>query len=311
MLTPGVILKKRRQEMAKTIRQVSQETKINEKYIVALEEDQYKEFDSPVFASGFVKIYSTYLSLDTDKILALYRRASQETAKPSKKIIFRKINFTNLLNPKNLGIAGTLLAILLVVGYFNIQFSNFQKTPELTITSPNPAVETIEEKIAITGELSKGSKLTINDKLISENKETFSEEFDLNLGKNIFIIKAQNTSNSSKSIHTEIVVTRIAAQEEITDEEEDIKTEASVKINITESSAWVQLIVDGEQKIAQIIPLGISEEFLAKDSVEIISGRPTITKLLINDIEYPLSVNPETGVASLTCDIKKGEAVCE
>ncbi len=65
----GSILKDKREEKKLSIADVSVETKINKKYIQALEDGNYLLIPSQVFAKGFLKAYSEFLGLDPKSLV--------------------------------------------------------------------------------------------------------------------------------------------------------------------------------------------------------------------------------------------------
>ncbi len=74
METVGDVLKKERKVQGKSLQSISLDTKIDTKKLRALEENNFKIFESPVSTKGFIKIYAEYLKLNPEKILAIYRR---------------------------------------------------------------------------------------------------------------------------------------------------------------------------------------------------------------------------------------------
>lgn len=76
MITAGEVLKNKRGSLGKSLDTVSSDTKIQRRFLEYIERNQYEKFDSDIFASGFIKIYSKYLGLDVEKVLAIYRRSN-------------------------------------------------------------------------------------------------------------------------------------------------------------------------------------------------------------------------------------------
>jgi cytoskeleton protein RodZ len=65
----GKILREKREERKLSIAEVFAETKINKKYLQALEDDNFLLIPSQVYAKGFLKAYSEYLGLDTKTLV--------------------------------------------------------------------------------------------------------------------------------------------------------------------------------------------------------------------------------------------------
>jgi cytoskeletal protein RodZ len=73
MESPGEKLKTARNEKKLSIDQVSHDTNITTRYIQALEDENYGVFPGEPYVIGFLKNYSSYLELDVQKILSLYK----------------------------------------------------------------------------------------------------------------------------------------------------------------------------------------------------------------------------------------------
>jgi cytoskeletal protein RodZ len=54
------------------VAQVARDTKINERYIVALEDGEFSILPAPAYAKGFLKIYAEYLGLDPRPLVEQY-----------------------------------------------------------------------------------------------------------------------------------------------------------------------------------------------------------------------------------------------
>ena len=68
------ILRTARQNKGVSLADASRALKIHVRFLRALEEGNYSIFSSPVHLKGFLKNYSSFLSLPVDEILAFFRR---------------------------------------------------------------------------------------------------------------------------------------------------------------------------------------------------------------------------------------------
>jgi len=80
MESPGEKLKTARNEKGLSIDQVSHDTNITNRYIQALEDENYGVFPGEPYVIGFLKNYSAYLELDVQKILSLQSVSHSGTA---------------------------------------------------------------------------------------------------------------------------------------------------------------------------------------------------------------------------------------
>lgn len=103
----GQILKEAREEKNLTVRDVSKETNIAIKFILALENEDYSQFPAETFTIGFLKTYADFLKLDTGNILQLYKgqqmeesqQPLQEMTQPTMKVIALEIEKNKALLP--------------------------------------------------------------------------------------------------------------------------------------------------------------------------------------------------------------------
>ena len=119
----GQILREVREEKNLSVKDVSRDTNIAIKFIIALENEDYAQFPAETFTIGFLKTYSDYLKLDTAGMMNLYRgeqlvesqQPLEELTKPTVKMIALELEKNKLLP---LGIIfGVCLAVFLVI-YF-------------------------------------------------------------------------------------------------------------------------------------------------------------------------------------------------
>lgn len=320
MLTAGKVLKARRLEMGKSIQQISVETKIQAKYIELIESDQYKQFDSDVFLSGYIKIYAAHMALDVGKVLALYRRASSQVfktkhfAKKNRSILerFKDLKISEYASPKNIIALILTLIIVGILGYLSIQFYNFQKTPLLEISSPENNLTTNEDKIVVEGKTEENASVEINGQSVNlEDGSKFKETILLNEGNNTITVKAIKENN--KSQETVIVLNvKYQKEEEVPDPdiEDPVENEKiTFKFNIVDEPVWIQVNVDGQQEFAQILNAGFTAEFEVTESLFVSTGKPNNTEIFINGVQKELEI-AETGTGSLTCEVLGGELIC-
>jgi transcriptional regulator with XRE-family HTH domain len=64
----GEILKKRRMELGKSVTTLAEETKVPERYLIAIEEGDLKEFHSSVYYDLFARSYSRELGIDDHEL---------------------------------------------------------------------------------------------------------------------------------------------------------------------------------------------------------------------------------------------------
>ncbi len=311
MLTPGEIFKKRRLQLRKTLNIVSQETKIQEKYIEALENDDFASFNTPVSASGFVKIYSDYLGLDVEKMSAIYRRSFTQVRASNtstKKFDIKGIT-KKYLNPVTIIGLILLISIVGLIIYLNKQMTQVNAAPKVEISSPQDNSTVNQASVEIKGYTNKGNTVKINNADVSNNDGSFSQTIPLKEGDNVVTIQATDPKNSNNNTSKTITVKYVKPT--TTPAVTENPTSYSVYLNILSEPAWIQLNVDDVQKIAQVAPVGKTDTYKVIKSFDVVSGKPLTTKVYINNKLTPLKINQATGVASLTCTIENQQLSCQ
>ena len=74
----GEWLKRQRDLREISLREISDTTKINLRYLEALEQNNFSALPAAVFARGFLREYARYVGLDPDEVLNYYDAAQQE-----------------------------------------------------------------------------------------------------------------------------------------------------------------------------------------------------------------------------------------
>ncbi|HAM37617.1 MAG: XRE family transcriptional regulator [candidate division WS6 bacterium GW2011_GWC1_36_11] len=311
MITAGEVLKKKRETLGRSIELVSQETKMQKRFITYIENNDFAQFDSEIFLTGFIKIYSQYLGLDTEKVLALYRRS-----KPQKKISKIK-SIEPLLNrykhliltPKSIITILSVTFFILILGYIGLQIYRFQSPPQLTITTPTDGSTVSEAILFVEGTTQPSAILEINTTLVEiDTQGNFKQEITLKEGINIITIKAKKNSNNI----LETVETRKVTYNKPTQSDTPVKEVKTfnLSVEVTDTASWIKLDIDGQNKISKVVEPS-KQQFEVKEKFYIITGRANNTTISMNDEPLAWKTNSTTGVAEITCTILNDTLNCE
>lgn len=128
----GEKLQNAREAKKLTLKEVAKETNITQKYIEALEDEEFDRFPGETYTIGFLRRYAEYLKLDADDIIQAYRGYKigesatplEELTRPTRSPIM--FNFSSLLGRYKNGfyISGVVLVLVLVVWLFSTIFSS-------------------------------------------------------------------------------------------------------------------------------------------------------------------------------------------
>jgi len=203
MLTVGEILKKERIKKGINLLEIEKKTKIREKYLKAIEENNWKYFSSKVYIIGVIKNYAKVLRLNTDKILALFRKDYEK----KENIFFKKRLSIDFLNPSTKKIVKiiTVFLIIFFLGYFVYQLKLYFLPPKIELISPKTVSFKKDEKITIVAKTDKDAIIYVFGQRIYQNKEGFFEYvLPLKKGENQLIIEAIG-ANGKKTVLKKIL----------------------------------------------------------------------------------------------------------
>ena len=203
VLTAGECLKRKREELDISLRDISEKLKIKSDYLENLERGTYEKLPPDVFVRGFIKSYAQFVGLDSEKMVSIYNREKKIENKIEKKSKKKEI-YANKLTTQNLAIitpkivtAFLSLLILFIVGFYLWhQISSFNSTPYLFVSSPFEDQVVNDSNLTVEGETEREVAVKINGQGIFVNSDGyFEEDIMLQPGKNVLIIEAENKFN--------------------------------------------------------------------------------------------------------------------
>lgn len=297
MITIGTRLKRKRLEMGLSIDEISDSVKIRSHYLTALEEGDYKVFSSAVYAKGFLKNYASFLGIDPDKAIALYRRESEVKREAGLDEAHMPINEPHfVITPGKVILTAFILMILGLFGYFYYQYQQFAAPPFLDVISPKDATETTEEVTTIEGSTEAGSIVTINDQAIkTDDLGNFKVTVSLKSGSNQIKIASENGigKKSEKYINVFLNTEDTIASTEPSDttpsdadtpenNEPKVYDALEMEISINPNSAWLLVETDGETAFTGVLVPDTVMVFKASEKIYIKTGNAGSTNVTIN-----------------------------
>jgi len=181
---------------------VEKVTKIRAKFLEAIEQDAYHRLPSPIYAQGFVKNYSEFLGLDSNKILAFFRRQTTEVKHAT--ILPKK---SEKIGEKGFRITPGVFITLLIAGftflfllYFGLQYRRLQLPPRLAISEPKNESISREKKLDIFGETSDDATVTVNGVSVTVRSDgKFFTQINLEPGVNTITVIATSRFGKTKT----------------------------------------------------------------------------------------------------------------
>jgi cytoskeletal protein RodZ len=279
------ILKARRTALKKTLEQVEVATKIRGKYLTKLESGDYEGLPNDIYTKGFVAKYAEFLGLDKREIVAKYieerggfiEEARLDTVKPIKS---QKFIFT----PKLLAAGLVLLAGAIVVGYLSWQFSALSAPPELEVESPQADQVIVGSLIDVTGRVSAGADVTVNDSpVLTDASGKFSEKLALVEGLNTIKITARNRTGKETTVNRSILAKVPVLDGGQAGVPGEVFDGVAVGISIRKGATWLIVEVDGREAFRGTMLDGTSQSFRGKDKIKVTTGNAGNTHIAVTN----------------------------
>lgn len=198
MKTVGEILHSERLKKDLSLERLSSLTKIDIKYLDALEKNNYDLLPSETFIKGFIRNISLRLDKDPNELIAIFRRGYNQNEKKSptknpspkrQKIFFEPSRFLP-----------AIIGVIVFLGYLGFQFRAVLALPKIELQKPIQD-SVVVSPVEIEGDTSVDSLITIGDDVKLRPDETghFSAKISLPIGETTLQLKATNRFGRSST----------------------------------------------------------------------------------------------------------------
>ncbi len=204
MRTVGQVLKESREAKFYTLEEIEKSTKIRKELLEALEAGQYSKLPPPTFVQGFIKNYGKFLGLNSEKLLAVYRREFIEGLNPPRVLE----SFSNPLDKREFKITpakvlGTVVLglVLIFFAYLWFEYRFLTGAPFLQVNAPKDQQSVTTQTVLVEGRTDPEDKVTINNQEIPvDSSGKFSQEIKLSAQVNNISIKAISKSGKETTM---------------------------------------------------------------------------------------------------------------
>ena len=214
----GELLREFREKKKMSTSAASSATKIRESMIIAMENGDYKLFNSDIHLKGFIKAYAKFLGINDEKAIAMYRRERkiiEETPEEIEMKASKRFNIggriAKIFNWKAFTAILSLLLISIIIYFFYIQIQAFYVPPRLEIISPKSNTTLNSDTFTIEG-FTDNISVRVS---VDGNQATFVEssgKFRVNAkfnqpGPKRFTITAENEFKKKTELSLDLVYT--------------------------------------------------------------------------------------------------------
>jgi cytoskeletal protein RodZ len=267
--TVGELLREARTERGFTLADAERETKIRQKYLSALEEDDVSSLPGPLYVRGFLRKYAVFLGMDPDELLMTYdaqstpsrNRIRAARGEPPAKPKGKDPNAINInpLSPEKIDtrvrygvsyIALSLLAIPLIIIFYFIYSAYSGSGTNPIVPTQTPRVPTVT---ALPTEI---------------------------LGQvGTPVVPTSVVTSTLPVTGTQVVTdTALAGTPAATP-----RPAGGVTLKITTlNDAWVRVTVDGDVDYEGTLAKGTEREWSGAETVRVRSGRSSSVGIIVN-----------------------------
>ncbi|MDA3839620.1 MAG: helix-turn-helix domain-containing protein [Patescibacteria group bacterium] len=202
-------LKKARLASNMSLEEVSLKTKINIKYLIALENGDFLSLPKGLYGKNFLKQYASYLGLSLDSILEIYNDSDNTKKEPTKNLFSNQVvkNKYFLAIPKLFRNILISAVVLIFFSYLLFSFQKLNSAPSLIVSYPPDNFITNEKYVEIKGLVEKDTNILINgDNILVNLDGTFVQRLNLKLGINKITIEAKKKYGKKHIIEKQIMV---------------------------------------------------------------------------------------------------------
>lgn len=208
MKTVGELLHTARTQRGLDIAAIAQSTKIQTKYIVALEANNFDQLPEAPFVKGFIKNYAQVVDLNPDSLLAIFRRDYAQG--PEGKVVPRSLvpalkpgwHWT----PQATAIASATVLVTLFLAYLIFQFRILSGSPPLSVREPQED-QTVSALVTVTGTTDPQATVTVNHQEVLVNAAgEFTTTVSLTPGQHTLTIEARSRTGATKTLQRTVTV---------------------------------------------------------------------------------------------------------
>lgn len=274
MATIGEQLKDARLQKHMTIEELQQMTKIQKKYLEALEEDNFSAMPSSYYIRAFIRQYARAVDIDGDQLVKIYdgeplrpKKFESETVRGTRKALYSEESGMDKLHSRLPLIILSLVA-LGIIGV--VIYATFKNQDDQPVIDPKKEVQ-IERHDSTTEESTKESS----------TESTVSSS-------------SSEPQSSTKPPEKKMQVTLASqAGSEVNMNVVDAKNPIKLTFEGVNAACWLGVLVNGEYVYQQTLQPGTTDEYTLPEGTEnatLVLGAAPNVSIKIND--EPLNINP-------------------
>lgn len=198
MLKTAYLLKNTRLDKEYELVDISKKLKIPVKYLIAIEEEDIKNFPQEPYCSLIIKDYADYLGLNGQEILSFFRRDFEQKKRNKS---FKKNGFS--FTPQFTFTILVGIVIFSFIFYLTSEYIKFNRPPKLKVNWPE---EVSQEFINLSGTTDSDSTVRVNqDLIIVDSEGNFNKKIKIASGSETKVIVESKSPSGKVSVEEKVL----------------------------------------------------------------------------------------------------------
>ena len=207
--TLGSNLNAMRRRLAISLDMAAESTRIQRRYLEALEQDAHDQLPEAIYTKNFIKTYVKFLGGDVGYFIKRYEEERQtcDLLVNPIRLPRQKVGWTKFMAPHRLITIGLISMLLIAVFvYLGLQLQAVRTPPNISLHQPAEGIITDQARVPVSGQIETGAEVWINDqKVLPDSQGIFQTEVNLERGVNIITIEASERYSKKQTIYRTVV----------------------------------------------------------------------------------------------------------
>ncbi len=308
-ITLGEYLVKLRTKNRISIESLSNYTKIQEKYLIALENGNYDKLPTDVYIKGYLREYEIFFNLEENTLVKVFEKEykiynninKRDNNQNSQKLFSVKKEKKIVITPKIFIILSIIVVFFGIIGYLYYGINKFISAPWITIKNPQSNLETNKKTITINGFTQPEATLEIGGKKVFVNNDgSFNEKIYLIPGENLINIKSKNSTG--KVLEKNIKIFCSAESQEMQNKNSKIeqKTNSIIILRTKKNNTIVKLNIDNSETKEVVMDTNSQYKFEFKEKIQISTKSAKSIVYILNNEKEKLLSEEKNEIESIT-----------
>lgn len=202
----GARLRALREERQVSLESLAAGTKIQKKYLEALEMNKFETLGHPIYVQNFIKAYARFLGVPHESLVNTFRDYRDEFAVENKVFVEQKRPRRRFsISYKFFRNLGLIIISVALLGYLGFAVRNILTPPPISVLFPPNNYVAPSGQIELAGKVARDAKLKINgQEAYPDEAGNFKEKIDLGEGLNVIKLEAQKNHSEAKVVYWRI-----------------------------------------------------------------------------------------------------------